>query len=231
MLQSKRAVNVAGTQVHLNEDQVSAENMFNKNYPILVVNSAYGAGKSLCTAVMAQEAVLKREKILGAAVQNSALDVVGSEIVQLQSNQIKLVRYVNDLMANDPSNASQFALQLLIENFHQTHLHLLSDWLHKKFQTISDSRREMPTERIPLYHISSPEPNLKKGYVAKRSRFTLIGDSKHLPPYIGVHSNLLAVEVSSSVELRHTCGQPCYPGCGCPIRQSRLHSLMCPANR
>ncbi|RCN25882.1 hypothetical protein ANCCAN_28403, partial [Ancylostoma caninum] len=76
--QTSISVNVAGTQVHLNEDQ---------------------------------EAVLKGEKILVAAVQNSALDVIGSKIAQLQSNQIRPVRYVNDLMANDPSNASPFALQ------------------------------------------------------------------------------------------------------------------------
>ncbi|EYC03698.1 hypothetical protein Y032_0092g2570 [Ancylostoma ceylanicum] len=87
-------VNVAGTPVHINDQQVSAANMFNKNYPLLVVDSAYGAGKSLCTAGMAQEAVRKGEKILVAAVQNSAPDVIGSKIAQLQSDQIRPVRYV-----------------------------------------------------------------------------------------------------------------------------------------
>ncbi|EYC13995.1 hypothetical protein Y032_0042g652 [Ancylostoma ceylanicum] len=136
-------VNVDGIPVHLNDHQVSAVNMFNKNYPILVVDSAYGAGKSLCTAVMAQEAVRKGEKILVAAVQNSAPDVIGLKIAQLQSDQIRPVRYVNDLMANDPSNTSPFALQVLMENFHETHRHLLSDRLYNKFRNFSDSRREM----------------------------------------------------------------------------------------
>ncbi|KAL6738669.1 hypothetical protein Aduo_012193 [Ancylostoma duodenale] len=141
--QTSILVNVAGMQVRLNEDQVSAVNIFYKNYSILVVDSAYGAGKSLCTTVMAQEAVLKGEKILVAAVQNSALDVIGSKIVQLQPNQIRPVGYVNDLMANDPSNASPFALQVFTENFHETHRHLLSDRPYKKFKTFSDSRWEM----------------------------------------------------------------------------------------
>lgn len=62
--------------------------MFNKNPPILVVDIVFGAGNSLCTAVMAQEAVRKGEMILVAAVQNSALDGIGSKSEQLQSNHI-----------------------------------------------------------------------------------------------------------------------------------------------
>ncbi|RCN40314.1 hypothetical protein ANCCAN_13738 [Ancylostoma caninum] len=136
-------VNVAGSQVQLNEDQVNAVNLFNKKFPILVVDSAYGAGKSLCTAVMAKEAVEKGQTILVAAVQNSALDVIGAKIAQLQSKQIKAVRYVNEILAQDATTSSPFALHTLMENFHITHRHLLTDSLYRKFERFSEGRRQM----------------------------------------------------------------------------------------
>ncbi|RCN47029.1 hypothetical protein ANCCAN_06960 [Ancylostoma caninum] len=261
-------VNVAGSQVQLNEDQVNAVNLFNKEFPILVVDSAYGAGKSLCTAVMAKEAVEKGQTILVAVVQNSALDVIGAKIAQLQSKHIKAVRYVNEILAQDATTSSPFALHTLMENFHITHRHLLTDSLYRKFERFSEGRRQMrefmftgvqghvvTSEHKKLmfleertssdvkvlirYFLKLYKPNiylctisaalnltLKKGnwriignswksilldeasmipeaaLMTLMSRFqgarvTLIGDSKQLPPYIGIHNIPLAVAVSS----------------------------------
>ncbi|KHJ97949.1 hypothetical protein OESDEN_02067 [Oesophagostomum dentatum] len=266
--QDSITVNVAGTQVRLNEDQTHAINLFNKEYPILVVDSAYGAGKSLCTAVMAKEAVQKPQKILTAAVQNSALDVIGHKITQLQCDEIRPIRYVNEFIARDPQANPPFALQTLLENFHITHRHLLSDKLYKRFERFSDSSRQMReflftgTQRHVVtsehkrllfleersssevkilinYFLKLYKPNvylctissalnltMKKGtwrrtgnswnailldeasmvpeaaLMTLMSRFqharvTLIGDSKQLPPYIGIQNLTLAVAVSS----------------------------------
>ncbi|KAK5964152.1 hypothetical protein GCK32_022707, partial [Trichostrongylus colubriformis] len=84
-------VSVAGSHVQLNNDQVRAVNLFNKEYPIQIVDSAYGAGKSLCTAVMANESAKLGYNILVTAVQNSALDVIGAKIAELQSPNIRAI--------------------------------------------------------------------------------------------------------------------------------------------
>ncbi|RCN42764.1 hypothetical protein ANCCAN_11247 [Ancylostoma caninum] len=127
--QTSISVDVAGTQVHLNEDQ---------------------------------EAVLKGEKILVAAVQNSALDVIGSKIAQLQSNQIRPVRYVNDLMANDPSNASPFALQVRKRTSVHSEHHIPSTRRNDEVKLRPLLRRlRMPNPAIPIAFVDVPSQSVK----------------------------------------------------------------------
>ncbi|KHJ92750.1 integrase core domain protein [Oesophagostomum dentatum] len=267
--QESITVSVDGTDVTLNQHQVNAVNQFNKEYPILIVDSAYGAGKSLCTAVMAMEAVRKDETILVAAVQNTALDVIGLKIAQLQNKDIRPIRYVNDTIGADPDITSPFALQTLMETFHETHGHLLTKYWYAKFRKFSESRREMREfyftgtqrhvvtrehRRLLLLEQDASEdvkvlvarflkfynPNVylctisaslnltsKKGLWRRlgnkwkrvlvdeasmvpesaiiamlarfqNAKFTLVGDSKQLPPYVGVNHVPLAVEISST---------------------------------
>ncbi|KAK6028146.1 hypothetical protein OSTOST_05812 [Ostertagia ostertagi] len=104
-------VTVAGSQIELNADQVNAINMYNKEYPIQIVDSAYGAGKSVCAAIMAEESAKKRQIILVTAVQNSALDVIGAKIAELQSEHIRAVGYVSEILAQGTLEQSPFALR------------------------------------------------------------------------------------------------------------------------
>ncbi|KAK5982261.1 hypothetical protein GCK32_022684, partial [Trichostrongylus colubriformis] len=136
-------VTVAGSQIQFNPDQVNAVNMYNKEYPIQIVDSAYGAGKSVCASKMAEESAKQNQVILVTAVQNSALDVIGAKIEELQSEHIRAVRYVSETAAQNIKYQSPFSLQSLMENFHETHGHLLSKALYKSFKRFADERRQL----------------------------------------------------------------------------------------
>ncbi|VDP51053.1 unnamed protein product [Heligmosomoides polygyrus] len=123
-------VNVSGTAVELNGHQVNVINVinwFNKESPILIIDSAYGAGKSLCTAVMAEEAVKKGQTVMIAAVQNSALDVICAKIAELGSEHMRPVRYVSELVAQDAYHSGPHVMATLMENLHSTHKDSMSE--------------------------------------------------------------------------------------------------------
>ncbi|XGW28786.1 hypothetical protein V3C99_008519 [Haemonchus contortus] len=136
-------VTVAGSQIKLNSDQVNAVNMYNKEFPIQIVDSAYGAGKSVCASKMAEESAKLDHIILVTAVQNSALDVIGAKIDEMQSQHIRAVRYISETVAQNIKHQSPFALQTLMENFHVTHGHLMPQPLYKAFKQFSDDRRRL----------------------------------------------------------------------------------------
>ncbi|KAK6046751.1 hypothetical protein COOONC_15745, partial [Cooperia oncophora] len=101
---------VAGSPVQLNPDQVSAVNMFNKRYPINIVDSAFGAVT---------------------AVQNGALDIIGEKIAELQSPDIRAIRRVGNswirILIDEASMVPEAALMTLISRFQDAHITLIGD--------------------------------------------------------------------------------------------------------
>ncbi|RCN50878.1 hypothetical protein ANCCAN_03096 [Ancylostoma caninum] len=79
--------------VTLNDDQLNAVKLFKNQFPIAVVDSAYGAGKTLCMAAMAEEAAANKQLIMIIAVENSAVDVIGAKIWEMKSPHIRPARY------------------------------------------------------------------------------------------------------------------------------------------
>uniref|UniRef100_A0A7I4XTT6 ResIII domain-containing protein n=1 Tax=Haemonchus contortus TaxID=6289 RepID=A0A7I4XTT6_HAECO len=139
-------VTVAGSQIKLNSDQVNAVNMNNKEFPIQIVDIAYGAGKSVCASKMAKESAKLDHIILVTAVQNSASDVIGAKIDEMQSQHIRAVPYISETVAQNIKHQSPFALQSLMEKFHVSHGHLMPQALYKafkQFKQFSDDRRQL----------------------------------------------------------------------------------------
>ncbi|WKY06655.1 hypothetical protein Q1695_006667 [Nippostrongylus brasiliensis] len=143
------SVTVSDSVYELNSDQVNAINWFHKESPILVIDSAYGAGKSLCTAVMAEGAVEKGKIVLIAAVQNSALDVICAKLAELKSDHMRPVRYLNETLARDAVRHGPFDMGTLMEQFHETHADHLSKKDLEQFQRFAQHRqmlREIPSK-------------------------------------------------------------------------------------
>ncbi|RCN26845.1 hypothetical protein ANCCAN_27427 [Ancylostoma caninum] len=284
---SRITANFQGEEVQLNVDQVRAVNMFHKRFPIAVIDSAYGAGKTVCTAVMAKEAAEQDKQVLLSTVQNSALDVIAAKMMQLSSERVRPVRFVADRLAHDLERTCEIDLPHLLENFHLTHADQLSEEEVDKFEKFAAARAElrrfafsgtdpltMSAEHKSLlvldYGVSKRiyklirifmrcyKPNvflatvssalnltMRKGLWRKASKqwdtilvdeasmvpeativtmlsrfgdacFTLIGDSKQLPPYVGVLQIPLAVSLSSQSALTIANEHESAPVC--PVR-------------
>ncbi|VDO34918.1 unnamed protein product [Heligmosomoides polygyrus] len=261
-------VNVSGNDVELNADQVNAVNSFNRQSPVLIFDSAYGAGKSLCTAVMAEEVVKRGKTVLVAAVQNSALDVICAKIAELRSDSIRPVRYVSELLSQDAAHNEPFNMATLMENLPSTHGEVMSKNDLAMFEEFAEHRnalrkfvftgeergvatREHKRLLFPERYASTRIKKLNRAFIriykpnvflctissainltirkslwrrpsrewsavlldeasmipdatfiALLSRFqyacyTLVGDSKQLPPYVGVHNVPKAVALCS----------------------------------
>ncbi|WKY12541.1 hypothetical protein Q1695_003823 [Nippostrongylus brasiliensis] len=261
--------------------QVNAINWFHKESPILVIDSAYGAGKSLCTAVMAEGAVEKGKIVLIAAVQNSALDVICAKLAELKSDHMRPVRYLNETLARDAVRHGPFDMGTLMEQFHETHADHLSKKDFEQFQRFaqhrqmlrefvfhgeernmvtSDHKKLLLLERqaskavkvLTKTFLRAYQPNVfictiasalnlttKGGLWRKPSRtwttvlldeasmipaatlitlfsrfqtarYTLVGDSNQLPPYVGVYNVPLAIELSSQsiLDVAQRMGNP-----------------------
>ncbi|KAK6028160.1 hypothetical protein OSTOST_05795 [Ostertagia ostertagi] len=172
---------------------------------------------------VAEESAKQQQIILVTAVQNSALDVIGAKIADLQSEHIRAVRYVSEILAQGTLQQSPFALHTLMENFHSTHRHLLDDKDYKRFKRFSDERQQLREfmfsntqinvvnkehkRLLFLEERTSWDPQDEASMVPEatlmtlisrfpEARITLIGDSKQLPPYVGVQNVPLAVAMT-----------------------------------
>ncbi|KAK6011257.1 hypothetical protein OSTOST_23669 [Ostertagia ostertagi] len=196
-------VTVAGSQIELNADQVNAINMYNKEYPIQIVDSAYGAGKSVCAAIMAEESAKQQQIILVTAVQNSALDVIGAKIADLQSEHIRAVRYVSEILAQDDKDYKRFKRfseqrqQLREFMFSNTQINVVNKE-HKRLLFLEE-RTSWDLKVLTNEASMVPEATLMTLNITLSGTRALLssGDSKQLPPYVGVQSVPLAVAVSS----------------------------------
>ncbi|KIH56249.1 hypothetical protein ANCDUO_13571 [Ancylostoma duodenale] len=109
-------INFQDEKVQLNVDQVKAVNMFHKRSPIAVIDS--GAGKTVCTAVMAKETAEEGKHVLLSPIQNSVLDVIAARMMQLTSENLRSVRFVADRFAQDPERSCEIDLPRLRENIY-----------------------------------------------------------------------------------------------------------------
>ncbi|RCN26969.1 hypothetical protein ANCCAN_27303, partial [Ancylostoma caninum] len=258
--------------VTLNDDQLNAVKLFKHQFPIAIVDSAYGAGKTLCMAAMAEEAAANEELIMIIAVQNSAVDVIGAKIWEMKSPHIRPVRYVSERVIRDTNRFTLYDMATLMEKFHETHQDLLGSEERMLFQEFATSRQRLrefaftgtDPETVRVEHkellllercaakrikklvqifLRLYEPNVLLCTVAsalnmatpvglfsslhdrwttilvdeasmlpeatlvallaqyKDARFTLVGDSKQLPPYVGIQSLPRAVELCSKSAL------------------------------
>ncbi|RCN39765.1 hypothetical protein ANCCAN_14287 [Ancylostoma caninum] len=258
--------------ITLNQDQVNAVNLFRHRFPITVVDSAYGAGKTVCTAVMADTDARNGRHVLVTSVQNNAVDVIAAKIAQLNSSHIRPVRFVSEKIIADTNRFVRYDLANLLERFHLTHAEQLEEDEIEKFAQFADCRQrlrefvltgtdpkvmraehsellmlERNTSKlikqlvdifIRVYkpnvflctvasalNITAPEGLLSDCYERwasvlldeasmlpeavlitmlsrfQNSCFTLIGDSKQLPPYVGTQAIPLAVDLCSQSAL------------------------------
>ncbi|VDP03840.1 unnamed protein product [Heligmosomoides polygyrus] len=107
--------------IALNQDQENAIDLFNHCFPIAVVESAYGAGKTLCAAVMAREASGEGRWVLIASIQNSAVDAISEKIAQTGSRHVRPVRYISERVVRHTFRFPRFDLANLMERLHETH--------------------------------------------------------------------------------------------------------------
>ncbi|EPB66043.1 integrase core domain protein [Ancylostoma ceylanicum] len=258
--------------ITLNQDQVNAVNLFRHRFPIMVVDSAYGAGKTVCTAVMTETDAKAGRHILVTSVQNNAVDVIAAKIAQLNSPHIRPVRFVSEKVIADTNRFVQYDLATLLERLHLTHADQLEEDEIEKFTEFADNRQQLREfvltgtdpdimkaehsellmlERNTSKHVKQLveiflrvyNPNVflctvasalnitaPKGLLSdcydrwasvlldeasmlpeavlitllsrfQNSCFTLIGDSKQLPPYVGTQAIPLAVELCSQSAL------------------------------
>ncbi|XGW11074.1 hypothetical protein V3C99_012517, partial [Haemonchus contortus] len=134
---------VGGERVVLNSHQVNAINWFHKDLPLLIIDSAYGAGKSLCTTLMAVEAVKKGKTVLIAAVQNSALDVICSKLAQMDTPDMHPVRYVNEMLARDTLRTGPYDIAAIMERLPVTHSDRMGPSTAAMFRAFADKRRRL----------------------------------------------------------------------------------------
>uniref|UniRef100_A0A0N4X607 DUF2088 domain-containing protein n=1 Tax=Haemonchus placei TaxID=6290 RepID=A0A0N4X607_HAEPC len=134
---------VGGERVVLNSLQVNAINWFHKDLLLLVVDGAYGAGKSLCTALMAVQAVKKGKKVLIVAVQNSALDVICSKLAQMDTPDIHPVRYVNGMLARDALRTGSYDIASIIERLPVMHSDRMGPSADAMFRVFTDKLRRL----------------------------------------------------------------------------------------
>ncbi|VDO30296.1 unnamed protein product [Haemonchus placei] len=116
-------------------------NWFHEDLPLLVIDSAYGAGKSLCTALMAVEAVKKGKTVLIAAVQKSALDVICSKLAQMDTPDIHPERYVNEMLARDTLRTGPYDIASFMERLPVTHSDHMGPTAAAMFRAFADKRR------------------------------------------------------------------------------------------
>ncbi|KAK6031061.1 hypothetical protein OSTOST_02790 [Ostertagia ostertagi] len=134
---------VAGDKVELNNHQVNALNKFHKDYPVLIIDNAYGAAKCLYTALMAIEAVQRGKVVLIAAVQNTALDVICAKLAQMETPGVRPVRYVSETLARDAIRSGPYDLASLMEHMPQTHAETMDDYEKNAFSAFADPRRRL----------------------------------------------------------------------------------------
>ncbi|EPB69860.1 hypothetical protein ANCCEY_11059 [Ancylostoma ceylanicum] len=258
--------------VSLNDDQLNAVKLFKHQFPIAVVDSAYGAGKTLCMAAMAEVAALNKDFTMIIAVQNSAVDVIGGKIWEMKSPHIRPVRYVSERVIRDTNRFTLYDMATLMEKFHETHRDMLGGAELMLFQEFATSRQRLrefvftgtdpetvraqhkellllergaakKTKKLVQTFLNLYEPNVLLCTVTsalnltspiglfsslydrwttvlvdeasmlpeatlvallaryKNARFTLVGDSKQLPPYVGIQSMAKAVELCSRSSL------------------------------
>ncbi|KAL6742598.1 hypothetical protein Aduo_015736 [Ancylostoma duodenale] len=278
------AVQIGKGTVTLNDDQLNAVKLFKHKFPIAVVDSAYGAGKTLCMAAMAEEAAANKEFIMIIAVQNSAVDVIGAKIWEMKSPHIRPVRYVSERVIRDTNRFTLYDMATLMENFHETHQDLPGSEERMLFQEFATSRQRLrefaftgtDPETVRAEHkellllercaakrikklvqifLRLYEPNVLLCTVAsalnmatpvglfsslhdrwttvlvdeasmlpeailvallaqyKDARFIHVGDSKQLPPYVGIQSMPRVVELCSKSALEAANKQRNIPTC------------------
>ncbi|KIH68583.1 hypothetical protein ANCDUO_01070 [Ancylostoma duodenale] len=129
--------------ITLNQGQVNAVNLFRHRFPIMIVDSAYGAGKTVCTAVMTETAARQERQILVTSVQNNAVDVIAAKIAQLNSPHIRPVRFVSEKVIADTNRFVQYDLANLLETLHLTHADQLEEDEIEKFTHFAESRQQL----------------------------------------------------------------------------------------
>ncbi|KAK6031460.1 hypothetical protein OSTOST_02386 [Ostertagia ostertagi] len=215
---------VAGDKVELNNNQVNALNKFHKAYPVLIIDSAYGAGKSLCTALMAIEAVQRGKVVLIAAVQNTA-DVICAKLAQMETPDVRPVRYVSETLARDAIRSGLYDLASLMEHMPQTHAEKMDDYEKNAFSASADPRRRlresifsgvertlMASEHKTLLPLEQANSERIRTLMTRfpDATYTLVGDSNQLPPYIGTQRAPLAVTLFSQsvLDVARRVGNP-----------------------
>ncbi|VDO93652.1 unnamed protein product [Heligmosomoides polygyrus] len=262
--------------IALNQDQENAIDLFNHRFPIAVVESAYGAGKTLCAAVMAREASGEGRCVLIASIQNSAVDVIAEKIAQTGSRHVRPVRYISERVVRDTSRFARFDLANLMEKLHETHgdqefafsgtdnnlireehkeLLYVERTVSKRLKKLVEIFFRVYAPNIILCTVASAlnltsELGLFKSWDTvildeasmlpeavlvtllqrfDKACFTLIGDSKQLPPYIGIQSIPTAVGLCSQSALDVANRRKNIPTCAIQIVY-RPHALMMSLN-
>ncbi|KAK6031461.1 hypothetical protein OSTOST_02387 [Ostertagia ostertagi] len=178
----------------------------------LIIDSAYGAGKSLCTALIAIEAVQRGKVVLIAAVQNTALDVICAKLAQMDTPDVRPVRYVSETLARDAIRSGLYDLASLMEHMPQIHAEKMDDYEKNAFSASADPRRRlresifsgvertlMASEHKTLLSLEQANSERIKTLMTRfpDATYNLVGDSNQLPPYIGTQRAPLAVTLFS----------------------------------
>ncbi|KAK5979680.1 hypothetical protein GCK32_009091 [Trichostrongylus colubriformis] len=124
----------------LNQDQTHAVHLFRARFPIAVIDSAYGAGKTLCTAVMARIAAAAKKTVLITSIHNSAVDVIAEKLARMDSKEVRPLRYVSERVLADTSRMARYDLANLMEQLADTSADQLTEEELQLFRDFAASR-------------------------------------------------------------------------------------------